>query len=81
MGTFNYSNKTIYIEAHYGSSDMSIRQFKKADNGWEEVIPVKPMSIINRDLYSTSLAEIIVSIFAVKKNMEEKQRLYLYGAY
>ena len=52
--TFDYVHKTIYIEAHYGCSDMSIRQFKKADNGWEEVIPVKPMSIINRDLYPTS---------------------------
>ena len=43
--TINYSQKTIYIEAHYGSSDMGVRQFKKMGNRWKEIIPVKPMSI------------------------------------
>lgn len=51
MGTFNYSNKTIYIEAHYGSSDMNIRQFQKVGEEWNEVIPVTPSYIINKDLY------------------------------
>ena len=49
--TFNYSNKTIYIEAHYGSSDMNIRQFQKVGEEWNEVIPVTPSYIINKDLY------------------------------
>ena len=52
--TIDYVNKTIYIEAHYGSSDRSIRQFKKVGDGWKEVIPVKPMSKINEDLFPVS---------------------------
>ena len=53
-GTIDYVNKAIYIEAHYGSSDRSIRQFKKVGDGWKEVIPVKPMSKINEDLFPVS---------------------------
>ena len=52
--TFNYSTKTIYIEAHYGSGDVntSIRQFQKVGEEWKEVIPVTPSTIINKKLYS-----------------------------
>lgn len=51
--TFNYSAKTIYIEAHYGSGDVNtnIRQFQKVGDEWKEVIPIKPSNIINKDLY------------------------------
>ena len=51
--TFNYSAKTIYIEAHYGSGDIntSIRQFQKVGKEWKEVIPVTPSYIINKKLY------------------------------
>ena len=52
--TFDYINKTIYIEAHYGSSDKRVRQFKKIGDGWEEVIPVMPMSVLNELLYPHS---------------------------
>jgi hypothetical protein len=52
--TIDYANKTIYIEAHYGSSSRSIRQFQKVENGWKEVIPVKPMSIIHEKLFPIS---------------------------
>ena len=51
--TFNYSTKTIYIEAHYGSGylNTSIRQFQKVGEEWKEVIPVTPSYIINKKLY------------------------------
>ncbi len=51
--TFNYSTKTIYIEAHSGSGDIntSIRQFQKIGEEWKEVIPVTPSYIINKDLF------------------------------
>ncbi len=49
--TINYTFQTIYVEAHYGSSEEEIRQYKKVNNLWSEIIPVKPLSIINDDLF------------------------------
>jgi hypothetical protein len=77
--TFNYSTKTIYIEAHLGSGDIntSIRQFQKVGEEWKEVIPVTPSYIINKDLYppktSASLARIWrsgKSLVLLQKNNE-----------
>ncbi len=47
----NHLQHTIYSESHYGCSEMSIRQFQKVGERWQEVIPVTPSSIINKDLY------------------------------
>ena len=50
----NYIFQTIYVEAHYGCSEKEIRQYKKVNNLWSEIIPVKPLSIINKDLLPES---------------------------
>ena len=50
----NYIFQTIYVEAHYGCSEKEIRQYKKVNNLWSEIIPVKPLSIINKDLFPES---------------------------
>lgn len=50
----NYIFQTIYVEAHYGCSEKEIRQYKKVNNLWNEIIPVKPLSIINKDLLPES---------------------------
>lgn len=47
--TINYDMHTIYTEAHYGSSDCQINQYKKIGEEWIEVSPVKPLSLICED--------------------------------
>lgn len=49
--TINYLQKTIFTEAHYGSSDYEIHQYKKIGNNWIEVLPITPLSILQRSLY------------------------------
>jgi len=49
--TINYLQQTIYTEAHYGSCDAQIIQCKKVGNDWIWVNPIKPLSIMNKDLY------------------------------
>ena len=49
--TLNYQMKTIYIEAHYGCCNAEKRQYQKVVNGWVEIIPVKPLSILQKNLY------------------------------
>ena len=49
--TINYKMQTIYVEAHYGCNDCQINQYKKIENIWREVLPVRPLSLINKDLY------------------------------
>ena len=48
--TFNYTERTVYIEAHYGCCEQNVRQFKKIGNGWMEVRPIKPLSILQANL-------------------------------
>ena len=50
----NYTFQTIYVEAHYGCSEEEIRQYKKVNNLWSEIMPVKPFSIINKNLFPES---------------------------
>ena len=52
--TINYTFQTIYVEAHYGCSEEEIRQYKKVNNLWSEIMPVKPFSIINKNLFPES---------------------------
>lgn len=52
--TINYTFQTIYVEAHYGCSEKEIRQYKKVNNLWSEIMPVKPFSIINKNLFPES---------------------------
>ncbi|MBR4380309.1 MAG: hypothetical protein IKP48_03545 [Bacteroidaceae bacterium] len=49
--TINYKMQTIYVEAHYGCNDCQINQYKKIGDTWREVLPVKPLSLINLDLF------------------------------
>ncbi len=49
--TINYKMQTIYVEAHYGCNDCQINQYKKIGDTWREVLPVKPLSLINQDLF------------------------------
>lgn len=49
--TFNYSDQSIYSEAHYGFADIKIRKIKKTENGWIDVAAIRPLSIINKVLY------------------------------
>ena len=49
--TFNYKEKTIYTEAHYGWSK-EINQYRKVGSNWIRDVPVKPLSIINKCLFS-----------------------------
>ena len=69
--TFNYSTKTIYIEAHLGSGDIntSIRQFQKVGEEWKEVIPVTPSYIINKDLYPPKTSASLVRIWRSGKSL------------
>ena len=52
--TINYTFQTIYVEAHYGCSEEEIRQYKKVNNLWSEIMQVKPFSIINKNLFPES---------------------------
>ena len=49
--TFNYTEHSIYSEAHYGSVDRKIRKIKQTDCGWIDVAAIRPLSIIHKDLY------------------------------
>jgi hypothetical protein len=49
--TINYKMQTIYVEAHYGCNDCQINQYKKIGDTWREVLPVKPLSLIYKDLF------------------------------
>lgn len=58
--TINNRMQTIYTEAHYGCSDCQIHQYKKVGETWREELPVKPLSLINKDLYPISNATLLL---------------------
>lgn len=45
----NYLLHTIYVEAHYGSCEELICQYRKVGNTWKEIIPVEPLCIMQRN--------------------------------
>ena len=49
--TFNYAEKTIYIETHMGGFAAVTRKYKRVEDTWQEVFAITPMSIINELLY------------------------------
>lgn len=51
--TFNYTERTVYAEAHYGGFEVEKRRFKKIGDGWIEISPIKPQSILQTNLYLT----------------------------
>ena len=51
--TFNYTERTVYAEAHYGGFEVEKRRFKKICDGWIEISPIKPQSILQTNLYPT----------------------------
>ena len=48
--TINYRLKTIYTEAHYGCCYCEQKKYQKVDGSWKDIYPIKPLSIINKDL-------------------------------
>ena len=49
--TFNFTERTIYSEAHYGFANAEIHKIKKTENGWIETAAITPLSVMNKDLY------------------------------
>ena len=49
----NYAERTVYAEAHYGGFEVEKRRFKKICDGWIEISPIKPQSILQTNLYLT----------------------------
>ena len=48
--TINYAQRTIYSEAHYGC-DYIQKKFQKVGNIWVERLPIRPLSIISKELF------------------------------
>ena len=49
--TINFSQHTIYAEAHYGYSEYNIRKFRKIDDSWLEIYPIKPLSLLIENMF------------------------------
>ena len=49
--TINYAQRTIYSEAHYGCCEYMQKVFQKVGNTWEERLPIRPLSILSKELF------------------------------
>ena len=49
--TISFSQHTIYTEAHYGYSEKVVRKFRKIEGAWMEIFPIKPLSVLQEDMF------------------------------
>ena len=49
--TINFSQHTIYTEAHYGYSEKVVHKFRKVEGAWMEIYPIKPLSLLQKNMF------------------------------
>lgn len=49
--TINYLQHSIYVEAHYGYSERTVRKFRKINDDWIEIYPIKPLSLLLENMF------------------------------